>query len=139
MSCSILRPVRRSLTYVVPALLVACLVAPDVFADGDEREVIREKVFDKAGTVSVHCVCLLGSTGCPSEFFAKLNGKQRHGWWQDVHVQAGVSVDLAGACHRKRTEDGKGSGLCCEPEAKAGKPDEEQIRNWFGVIEWRWK
>lgn len=139
MSTGLLQAIRRFLRFLTPAILAAGLLAPGTLADADEREVFREKVFDKSGTLSVHCVCLLGSTGCPSEFFAKLNGKQLQGWWQDVHVQAGVSVDLAGACYRKRAEDGKGAGLCCEPTLKDGKPDEKQMRSWFGVTEWKWK
>lgn len=121
---------------VILALVI--LRAPLLRAE-EEKPVVREKAFEKDGVVSVRGVCLLGTTGCQSKFFSTLAGNQRNDWWQDVHVKKDQPVDLAHACYRKRDDEKKGAGLCCEPALKDGKPDDQQIRNWFGVIAWQWK
>jgi hypothetical protein len=131
----------KRLNYLTP--LGVCLVVTGLLSfaiaqaessQSAPASVVSRKTFAKSGDAEITCLCILGSSGCSSDFFDKASGSQRVDWRQTVSVVAGKEVDLAAACYRKRDVNPGGKGLCCTPSMrKDGSPDPKEVERFFGA------
>ena len=115
-----------------PVASLSCLVLSGIVAltSRADSQLLQSYTPTSDGPISIECACVTPTAGqeqCLLGILDAAAGRPRHTWRQVVHGSAGKSIDLAGACYRKRDVDAAGASLCCEGS------DGNSSRKFFGA------